>query len=51
MINNGEYDVWSGHSTELVLELVDWEKVEMDNNRTSINIFIELSKTFDTFKL
>ncbi len=36
------------HSTELAaLELVDRVKVEMDNNKTPISIFLDLSKVFD----
>ncbi len=37
------------HSTEFAaLELVDRVIVEMDKNNTSLNIFLDLSKSFDT---
>ena len=38
-----------GHSTELAaIRLVDYLMSEMDSNNTPLNIYIDLSKAFDT---
>ena len=47
--NQNQYGFRSGHSTEhAALELVDKITSQMDNNETPINIFLDLSKAFDT---
>ena len=39
----------SGHSTEMVLlETIDRISAEMDNYKTPLNIYLDLSKAFDT---
>ena len=44
-----QYGFRTGHSTELVaLEIVDKIISEMDNGEVPINIFLDLSKAFDT---
>ena len=46
---NSQYGFRQGHSTELAaLELVDKIVSSIDNKCTSLNIFIDLSKAFDT---
>ena len=46
---NAQYGFRTGHSTEFAaLELVDRVTVEMDKMNTPINIFLDLSKAFDT---
>ena len=47
--NQNQYGFRPGHSTEhAALELVDKITSQMDNNETPINIFLDLSKAFDT---
>ena len=49
MFNQNQYGFKPGHSTEhAALELVDKITFQMDNNETPINIFLDLSKAFDT---
>ena len=49
MFNQNQYGFRLGHSTEhAALELVDKITSQMDNNETPINIFLDLSKAFDT---
>ena len=49
MFNQNQYGFRTGHSTEhAALELVDKITSQMDNNETPINIFLDLSKAFDT---
>ena len=44
-----QYGFRSGHSTEYAaLELVDRITTQMDNSKIPINIFLDLSKAFDT---
>ncbi len=44
-----EYSFSTEHSTELAaLEIVDRLIIKMDNNETPINIYLDLSKAFDT---
>ena len=46
---NSQYGFRSGHSTELAaLEIIDRLLTEMDNNEIPFNIFLDLSKAFDT---
>lgn len=46
---NAQYGFREGHSTELAaLELVDRITLDMDNMKTPISIFLDLSKAFDT---
>ncbi len=46
---NGQYGIREDHSTEHAsLELIDRFIVEMDKNNTPVNIFLDLSKAFDT---
>jgi hypothetical protein len=46
---NSQYGFREGHSTEYAtLELVDRITLEMDNMNTPIEIFLDLSKAFDT---
>ena len=46
---NHQYGFRSGHSTELAaLELTDRIITALDNHNTPLNIFLELSKAFDT---
>ncbi len=45
---NSQYGFMEGHSTEFAtLELVDKMTLEMDNVNLPINIFLDISKTFD----
>ena len=45
-----QFDIRPGYSTELVaLRLANHMILEMDNNKVSVNIYIDLSKTFDPF--
>ncbi len=45
----GQYGFRSGHSTEMAaLELIDRVIKDMDNNEIPLNIFLDLSKAFDT---
>ena len=49
LFNQNQYGFRTGHSTEhAALELVDKITSQMDNNETPINIFLDLSKAFDT---
>ena len=49
MKTNTVLDLASGHSTEpAALELVDRITMQLDNNKVPINIFLDLSKAFDT---
>ena len=44
-----QYGFRSGHSTEMaVLETIDRISAEMDNYKTPLNIYLDLSKAFDT---
>ena len=46
---NHQYGFGSGHSTELAaLELSDRIITALDNHNTPLNIFLDLSKAFDT---
>jgi hypothetical protein len=46
---NSQYGFRQKHSTELaLLELIDRITLEMDNYNTPLNIYIDLSKAFDT---
>ena len=46
---NHQYGFRSGHSTELAaLELTDRNITALDNHNTPLNIFLDLSKAFDT---
>ncbi len=46
---NAQYGFRTDHSTEFAtLELIDRVIVEMDKNNTPLNIFLDLSKSFDT---
>ncbi len=49
MFYNAQYGFRTEHSTEFAsLKLVDLVIVEMDKMNTPINIFLDLSKAFDT---
>ncbi len=49
MLMASQYGFRIKHSTELAtLEIVDRIIIQMDNNKTPINIYIDLSKAFDT---
>ncbi len=49
LLYNARYGFRTDHSTEFAtLELIDRVIVEMDKNNTPINIFLDISKTFDT---
>ncbi len=49
MFYNGQYGFRMEHSTEYAaLELIDRVKIEMDKQNTPINVFLDLSKAFDT---
>ena len=49
MYYNGQYGFIHKHSTQLAaLELIDRVTQELDRGNTPINIFIDLSKAFDT---
>ena len=49
LFNQNQYGFRTSHSTEhAALELVDKITSQMDNNETPINIFLDLSKAFDT---
>ena len=49
LFNQNQYGFRTGHSTEhAALELVDNITSQMDNNETPINIWLDLSKAFDT---
>ena len=44
-----QFGIRPGHSTELAaFRLVDHLISEMDNNNTPVNVYIDLSKAFDT---
>ena len=44
-----QYGFRSGHSTEMaLLETIDRISAEMDNYKTPLNIYLDLSKAFDT---
>ena len=49
IFNDGQYGFKSGHSTQLaVLEIIDRITIDMDNGKIPINIYLDLSKAFDT---
>ncbi len=49
LLYNSQYGFREGHSTEYAaLELVDRITLEMDSMNTPVNIFLDLSKAFDT---
>ena len=49
LLYNHQYGFREGHSTELaVLEFIDRIYGHLDNNKTPISVFIDLSKAFDT---
>lgn len=49
LLYKSQYGFLPGHSTELAaLELVDHIITKMDNNEVPINIYLDLSKAFDT---
>ncbi len=49
LLFNGQYGFREDHSTEYAsLELIDRIIVEMDKNNTLVNIFLDLSKAFNT---
>ncbi len=49
LLYNAQYGFRTEHSTEFATsELIDRIIVEMDKNNTPLNIFLDLSKTFDT---
>ena len=49
LFNDNQYGFRSGHSTEhAILEVIDRTIAALDSNETPINIFIDLSKAFDT---
>ncbi len=50
LLYDSQYGFREGHSTEYAtLEFVDRTTLEMDKMNTPISIFLDLSKTFDTF--
>ncbi len=52
MFYNGQYGFRTEHSTEYAaLELIDRVIIEMDKKNTPINVFLDLSKAFDTINL
>ncbi len=49
LLYNAQYGFRTDHSTEFaILELIDRVIVEMDKHNTSLNIFLDLSKAFNT---
>ncbi len=49
LLYNAQYGFRTEHSTECVaLELIDRIMTEMDKSNTPVNIFLDLSKAFDT---
>ena len=49
LFNDNQYGFRSGHSTEhAILEVIDRTIPALDSNETPINIFLDLSKAFDT---
>ncbi len=49
LLYNSQYGFRAQHSTEIAsLELDDRVIIEMDKNNTPLNIFLDLSKAFDT---
>ena len=49
LFNDNQYGFRSGHSTEhAILEVIDRTIAALDSNETPINIFLDLSKAFDT---
>ena len=49
LINVSQYGFRKQHSTELAsLQLVDYLSFEMDSGKTLLNIYLDLSKAFDT---
>ena len=49
LFNQNQYGFRPGHSTELAaLELVNKITSQMDNSETPINIFLDISKAFDS---
>ena len=52
LLNMKQFDFRPRHSTELAtVRLVDQLTSQMDNNLIPINIYIDLSKAFDTLNL
>ena len=46
---DGQYGFRKKHSTELAaVEMIDWITQELDKGNTPLNIFLDLSKAFDT---
>ena len=49
LFNDNQYGFKSGHSTEYaIMEVIDRTITALDSNETPINIFLDLSKAFDT---
>ena len=49
LINVSQYGFRKQHSTELAsLQLIDYLSFEMDSGKTLLNIYLDLSKAFDT---
>ena len=49
LFNDNQYGFRSGHSTEhAILEVIDRTIAALDSNETPINIFLDVSKAFDT---
>ena len=49
LLSEQQYGFRAKHSTELAaIKLVDYINKEMDNKHTPVNIYIDLSKAFDT---
>ena len=49
LLYTSQYDIRKGHSTEYAaLEVADRLMQQMDENKTPINIYLDLSLTFDT---
>ena len=49
LFNDNQYGFKSGHSTEYaIMEVIDRTITALDSNETTINIFLDLSKAFDT---
>ena len=49
LFNDNQYSFKSGHLTEYaIMEVIDRTITALDSNETPINIFLDLSKAFDT---
>ena len=49
ILSDGQYDFRSNHSTSLALtEFIEEITYAMDTSQTTIGVFIDLNKTFDT---